>query len=293
MVDRNRLTGALEPVCRSQWNWWEVLPGSSLLYSLATNSSMLTVCPYNQVVPVRALKGKGFSNEELNEAISGKIVLIGADLKAVGDNVFSPLHGRLPGVHVHAMALDNLISFNGQYKESGDFEWKEYLHSRANQFVVISITLIAFVMVFWKRYQEEKIRLAGKTDELPELSPQGGSALFISRAWLFLKSPLLILTGIPRGYSSPKEKHQFWLHVCGLIVYIVLALSILGIGYWSLDQGPLAIIEYILFPLMAHFLHVGETIALRAKNVWEAFWSTNPTMVWAQMEKEGSEKDKH
>lgn len=79
--------------------------------------------------------------------------MIGADLKAVGDNAFSPLHGRLPGVHVHAMALDNLISFNGRYRANGDFEWHELWHSAANWFIFLSLLLTASVMVVWKRYQ--------------------------------------------------------------------------------------------------------------------------------------------
>ena len=97
MVARNP-SGALKPVCRGVWNWWEVIPGTGLLMTVA-NQPNLPLCPYNQVVPVRAFKGQGFAPQELDEAIAGRVVMIGADLKAVGDNAFSPLHGRLPGVH--------------------------------------------------------------------------------------------------------------------------------------------------------------------------------------------------
>ncbi len=293
MVDRNSTTGALEPVCRGSWNWWEVLPGASMLYSLATNTNMLPVCPYNQVVPVRALKGHGFSPDELNNAISGKIVLIGADLKAVGDNVYSPLHGRLPGVHVHAMALDNLISFNGQYKENGEFEWHELLHSRVNQFVLISIAIIAFVMVFWKRWKDGVMQKKSKSDDLPEMVNLNKNALYKSRAWVFLLSPIMILTGMPRIYTSPKEKLEFWMQMSQISTYIFLGVLILFIGYEILDQGPLTIIEYILFSLMAHFLHFGELFAERIKHVWEAIRSPNPTLKWAKAEKNQSNKNGH
>lgn len=292
MVDRDRTTGALAPVCRGSWNWWEVIPGATMLNSMITHSSMLPVCPYNQVVPVRALKGKGFSPEELNQAISGKIVLIGADLKAVGDNVFSPLQGRLPGVHVHAMALDNLITFNGQYKENGEFEWHEYWQSRANQFVIFSITLIATVMVFWQRHKEKTVANADLSDDLPKKPDLKGRALVLAIIWMIPKIPTMILMGTPRGYCSPKEEQASKLKFVEVAIYIILGALILCIGYWLLDQGPLSIIEYVLFSLMAHFSHLGRSIAYRTKHVVDAFRSDNPTLIWSQKQKEYKEKEK-
>jgi cytochrome b subunit of formate dehydrogenase len=103
----------------------------------------------------------------------------------------------------------------------------------------------------------------------------------------------LILTGVPKGYSSPKEKHDFWLEVKETFIFICLGGIILIMGYGLFSQGPLSIIEYILFSLMAHFLHVGETIAERIKHAWEAFWSLNPTLEWAKKEKEYSDENKH
>ena len=293
MVDRDTATGALAPVCRGHWNWWEVIPGASMLNSMVTRSNMLPVCPYNQVIPARALKGKGFSAEELNQAISGKIVLIGADLKAMGDNVFSPLQGRLPGVHVHAMALDNLITFNGQYKENGEFEWHEYWHSRANQFVIFSITLIACVMVFWRRHKEKLIDNANLSDKLPKKPNLTGGNLILAKIWLFIKTPTLILLAFPRGYSSPKEKQAFQLRIIEIFIYICSGSLILSIGYWLMDQGPLSIIEYVLFSLMAHLSHLGTLITQRTKHVFYAFRSENPTLTWSEKQKEHKEKENH
>lgn len=293
MVDRDMTTGALAPVCRGHWNWWEIIPGASMLNSMITRSNMLPVCPYNQVVPVRALKGKGFSAEELNQAISGKIVLIGADLKAVGDNVFSPLQGRLPGVHVHAMALDNLITFNGQYKENGEFEWHEYWHSRANQFVILSITLIATAMVFWRRHKEKIIADTKLSDDLPNAPDLKGWTLVFTIIGMIPKIPSMILMGTPRGYSSPKEKQASLLQLVEVLIYIALGTLVLGIGYWLLDQGPLAIIEYVLFSLMAHFSHLGTLIAQRAKHVASALMSKNPELIWSKKQKEYNKKENH
>ena len=41
-----------------------------------------------------------------------RIVLYGADISAARDRVETPIAGRLPGVYVHAMALDNILTFD-------------------------------------------------------------------------------------------------------------------------------------------------------------------------------------
>lgn len=45
----------------------------------------------------------------LRAALKDKIVLVGADLPWLADSFKTPLYGKVPGVAVHAMALDNLM----------------------------------------------------------------------------------------------------------------------------------------------------------------------------------------
>jgi len=52
---------------------------------------------------------------KINKALQGRIILVGYNLQASNDRVFSPLHGSMPGVFYHAMALDNLINYGSQY----------------------------------------------------------------------------------------------------------------------------------------------------------------------------------
>ena len=301
--------GALTPICRSVWNWWEVLPGANLV-SMLVGHPALPLCPYNQVIPVRALKGQGFSPEELHDALSGKIVMIGADLKAIGDNSFSPVHGRLPGVLVHAMALDNLISFEGQYRENGEFEWHELWHAPANVFIFLSVFLTASVMVLWK-HQKESFASTGMSTEI---SSRGGFSDRPSVRWLrslgsthldswFITKlvsgglmgiqvlirlpmvamlPLFLILGWPRFGSTQKSRHELRQLLWGIPIYAALCATVFYLGYYVFHQGPLSIIEYVLFPLMAHFLHVGETIAVRSRQFWHAMWASNPCEEWAR-----------
>ena len=58
-----------------------------------------------------------FDSDLLEQAIHEKSVFIGYDLSGVNDKYISPVHGQLPGVFFHAMALMNLYV-------SGDKYWK-------------------------------------------------------------------------------------------------------------------------------------------------------------------------
>ena len=81
----------------------------------------------------------------------------------------------------------------------------------------------------------------------------------------------------------------------------VLALSVAGaffgvlgalvfyLGYYVLFQGPLSIIEYVLFPLMSHFLHLGEMFAHRSRQLWCALWASNPWAEWARQGRDAVE----
>jgi tryptophan-rich sensory protein len=148
-------------------------------------------------------------------------------------------------------------------------------------------------MVFWRRYKEKTIADSDLSDDLPNKPDLKGRDFFFAIIWMFLKAPILILMAAPRGYSSPKEKQKSQLQLVEVAIYIVLGTFILCIGYWVLDQGPLSIIEYVLFSLMAHFSHLGTLIAQRIKHVIDAIFSNNPTLTWSKKQKEYKEKVNH
>lgn len=50
-------------------------------------------------------------------AFEGKIILVGADLAGINDIYLSPVQGYVPGVYVHATALDNLLTYGENYKK--------------------------------------------------------------------------------------------------------------------------------------------------------------------------------
>lgn len=50
-------------------------------------------------------------DESLREALADRVVLVGTHLVGLNDRVPSPVHQQIPGVYLHAMALDNLMTW--------------------------------------------------------------------------------------------------------------------------------------------------------------------------------------
>lgn len=51
----------------------------------------------------------------LRSVLQGRLVLVGADITGAADRIHSPVHGQIPAVYQHAMALDNLITLQADY----------------------------------------------------------------------------------------------------------------------------------------------------------------------------------
>jgi CHASE2 domain-containing sensor protein len=69
----------------------------------------LQPCAYHGEIGAREL----FAGGDRLKRIKGSYVFVGGAIAGTGDTVTSPVHGQLPGVFLHAMALDNLLSFKG------------------------------------------------------------------------------------------------------------------------------------------------------------------------------------
>ncbi len=80
-----------------------------------------TQTPYNTTLLVRDLLNQVSTSEakaraEADQLLQGKVVMYGASLSGVQDLVFTPNRDILPGVYLHAMALDNLLTWGSKYK---------------------------------------------------------------------------------------------------------------------------------------------------------------------------------
>lgn len=93
-------------------NMWHIMTkGLSLKYTP----------PYTTTVLVRDLLNPTAENEEmahedLTNHLAGKVVFYGAQVTGSTDIIYTPRRQLQAGVYYHSMALDNLITLNGNYK---------------------------------------------------------------------------------------------------------------------------------------------------------------------------------
>jgi CHASE2 domain-containing sensor protein len=69
-------------------------------------------CPYDTEIPLASLMAGG--DDDIPKLIQDHVVFYGGDLQGAQDKVFTPVNNLISGVFVHAMALDNLITFHGK-----------------------------------------------------------------------------------------------------------------------------------------------------------------------------------
>ena len=63
----------------------------------------------------------GAGNEQLFALADRAFLLVGGNFRGSGDLVTTPLHTLLPGVYYHAVALENLLAFDGEPKVRKEF----------------------------------------------------------------------------------------------------------------------------------------------------------------------------
>ena len=101
-----------------------------------------------------------------------------------------------------------------------------------------------------------------------ELAPKAayistGSAKF----FMTLLNPFMLVLGGPWFDTKKKATFEMLLPLIHPHVYLALGVAVFYFGYYFFLQGPLAIIEHVMFPVMAHFLSLGKTIAKHSKNL--------------------------
>ena len=90
-------------------------PVQRLLAALVRPGALTNPCPYAAQVPIDAILDST-RDQRFAALIEGKIIILGVAVQSVPDEVTTPVNGRVPGAHLHAMALDNLLTFGERYK---------------------------------------------------------------------------------------------------------------------------------------------------------------------------------
>lgn len=112
------VTGQDAP-CRKPGGGWIARLGEQMANLRGPGSGARQECPYALTLGYdRIVAGLGLQQSDLQRLLAGKLVLLGGQFRASNDWVESPVQGQAPGVHFHAMAIDNLIEDGANYRRS-------------------------------------------------------------------------------------------------------------------------------------------------------------------------------
>jgi CHASE2 domain-containing sensor protein len=107
-------------------------------------------CPHSGIIPAEALI-RGDNDSDLPKLIENKTVLYGTWLEGTRDRAYTPAHGLVPGVYVHAMALDNLVSFYGHPKRDAVTWFGFTFHKDEIELITIALILLVITAIHLKR----------------------------------------------------------------------------------------------------------------------------------------------
>ncbi|KTC19384.1 nucleotide cyclase [Pseudomonas marginalis ICMP 9505] len=108
------------------------------------DDSALARCPYTLTLSASDLEVSDPQDQALlAELLRDRLVLVGANITSTGDLVESPVHGQLPGIYLHAMALDNLINVGMDY----DHEPADFPRLPFNWLDLLELGLLALIAV--------------------------------------------------------------------------------------------------------------------------------------------------
>ena len=131
---------------RIRYTWQQIgyMFGQSL--SSTTERGKAERCAYTDTLHATWFLGSSPKlHTDLKNMIENRVILIGTQIEGIHDYVSSPVNGKLPGVYLFAMALDNYLQYGSDYyKELGDF-----LSALIEISAIISITLL--MAFLWNR----------------------------------------------------------------------------------------------------------------------------------------------
>lgn len=176
--------------CTPQTHWlWELLPrpAREMLLSLwpdgwGGGKTALPACPSHRHVPLSVVADPQTQEvgDWLRRNLQAKHVMIGASVAGVNDVVQSPVHGAIPGIYLHAMALDNLLTYGMDFKQPGG------LHERS-WWLFFGVALVLGLINYRVYGSLQRWLHAGAGARKEALTPTGQPPLLLqpslSRAW--------------------------------------------------------------------------------------------------------------
>ena len=130
--------------------------GTAVGQSLSSTSERGKIerCTYTDTVHATWFLGSSADTHTyLASMLENRIVLVGTQIAGVHDEIYSPVNGKVPGVYLFAMALDNYLEYGARY-----FKQMSNLLAAAIEIVVLFFIIIIMTALSWKIFPAGKMQ---------------------------------------------------------------------------------------------------------------------------------------
>jgi CHASE2 domain-containing sensor protein len=114
-------------------------------------------CPYDGIVPVESLL-RGDQDPDIANLLAHRVVFYGGALKGAQDTSYTPVNGLQANVFVHAMAMDNLISFHGRPYQNTVTLWGTTMSSEPAEVLAIIPAILILSFLHMRRVRARQAR---------------------------------------------------------------------------------------------------------------------------------------
>lgn len=122
-------------------------------------SQVIVHCPYTGVIPVVSLM-QGAEDADVTKLATNRVIFYGASLEGAQDKSYTPVNGLMPNVFVHAMAMDNLITFHGQPEQNVMTVWGYTISTNPAQMLAIIPVIFILAWIHMARIRRRRTRVA-------------------------------------------------------------------------------------------------------------------------------------
>lgn len=174
----------------------------------------------------------------LRSRITGKVLFIGTGISATNDQVVSPIHQRVPGVYLHAMALDNLLTYGDAYRKVTQLGWP---FGKTGSLRVWILLLLAMIPVAAANLL--KHHLKDKPGPAEKLRAQLYEKKYLDCEWLPHKAIAKLASGAVKVMLKS---------LLALLV-VVLTLTMIYVGQSLLNIDLITILDFAIFAVAAEW----------------------------------------
>ena len=197
-------------------------------------------CPYHATLSMDQLNG--LSDEQHQHYMKDRFLMVGAQVPGFNDFALSPVHGLVPGIQMHAMALDNLLVYQRNYKLNEEWAippvrslWPPAILS------VLAVFLVHLALRACRRWLHAPVNSA--------TAAAGGEGMRLSlQKWHQSISGFMLASHLRREMG----KGAGWLG--SLWLKYVAAMFVIGLLQWQFRLGMLPVVELVTMTLVAEGL---------------------------------------